>query len=138
MKHPIQKTKLDKAKVLRFVQNDVVQLMLALLKERKIGLNELHEIGAGISQEDWDQFNQLIGYSVSGAPIDDAIKDIAEKQFNTKRTVLDLRAERAENLLRSVRVALRNGLAELYEIHPDTLMEEYPDDTDGATKSQVG
>jgi hypothetical protein len=130
MKHPIQKTKIDKSGVLRFVQNDVVDLMMKLLKKHGIGLNELHEEGYKISQGDWDQFNQLIGYSVSGAPIADAIKDIAEDQHKLGRTVLELRAERAEKLLRDARLALRDGLADLYEIHPSSLMEEEPKDAD--------
>lgn len=138
MKHPIQKTKIDKAGVLRFVQNDVVDLMLKLLKKHGIGLNELHEQGYEISQGDWDQFNQLIGYSVSGAPIADVIKDIAEDQHKLGRTVLELRAERAEKLLNDVRLAMRDGLADLYEIHPDNLMEiEDRGDTDDLAPNSV-
>lgn len=124
MKHPIQNTHVDKGGVLRFVQNDVVQLMLKLLKTKQIGLNELHDLGSDISSEDWDQFNQLIGYSVSGAPIDDAIIEAAYLKHKNGLSVEEARAQRAEQLLADVRQKIREGIADLYGIHPDNLQEE--------------
>lgn len=120
MKHPIQKTYLDKSNVLRFVKNDVVKLMVDLLKSRGIGLNELHDIGSDISSEDWDQFNQLIGYSVSGAPIDSKIIDAAEAAFKSKSKDIDaIKLQQMEHLIESVKEKLIDGLSELYNKHPD-------------------
>jgi hypothetical protein len=135
MKHPIQKTKIDKSGVLRFVQNDVVNMMMELLEKYGIGLNELHVHGRKICRDDWDQFNQLIGSSVYRAQISDAIRDIALEQHKTGRTESELRAERAEMLLKKTRLALRDGLANLYATHPDNLMEL--DDTDDDASNAV-
>jgi len=123
MKHPIQHATLDKDGVLRFVQNDVVQLMLRLLKTKQIGLNELHDLGSDISSEDWDQFNQLIGYSVSGAPIDDAIIEAAYAQHENGVSIEEARAQRAEKLLADVRRQIRDGIADLFGVHPSNLQE---------------
>lgn len=122
MKHPIQNTTLDDHGTLRFVGNAVVELMLTQLKERGIGLNELHVLGAGLPREDWDQFIQLISYSVHGAPISQRCKNIAIDRYQSGKTALELRAERAERQLRQAREELREGIADLYDIHPDDLV----------------
>jgi hypothetical protein len=49
--------------VIRFKDNKVVRYLLDC---GGINLNELAKIGYLFSQDDWEQFYQLIGYSVSG------------------------------------------------------------------------
>lgn len=62
--------------VVRFRQNDIVEFLLWFASWRGMTLNELHGmpnvIGVEVpefSADDWDQFNQLTGYSVSGCPL---------------------------------------------------------------------
>jgi len=55
--------------VIRFQQNKIVSY---LLDRGGLTLNHLHGLGQDapdFPDSDWDQFNQLIGYSVSAAPI---------------------------------------------------------------------
>lgn len=62
VKHPMQPV-VNVDGVLRFKANNIVRFLL----DR--GPNDLHALGSIrylFSQEDWDQFMQLIGYSVSG------------------------------------------------------------------------
>jgi len=60
-KHPIQPVELDSHGVARFKGNAIVRF---LLDNGGYDMNRLHLVG--FSDEDWNQFNQLIGYSVSG------------------------------------------------------------------------
>lgn len=62
VKHPMQPiVKVDG--VLRFKANNIVRF---LLDRGPNDLNALGSIRYLFSQDDWDQFMQLIGYSVSG------------------------------------------------------------------------
>lgn len=60
--NPMQPVVRDAHGVVRFQQNSIVRF---LLKHGPIDLNWLAAIHAQFSQEDWQQFYQLIGYSVS-------------------------------------------------------------------------
>lgn len=126
MKHPIQNTHIDAQGILRFVSNGVVRLMLEMLKTRGADLNAIRIAGNSIPQEDWDQFNQLIGYSVGNAPIDPAITYAAQLAHENGHPIDTVRADAAEELLVTIQKALREGIAELYGIHPDNLMEIEP------------
>ncbi len=55
----------DENGVIRFKENAVVRALLDGSNRRGFGLNELYRYG-NFSQEDWEQFNQLIGYSLCG------------------------------------------------------------------------
>ena len=61
MKNPIQPIELAEDDVVRFKRNAIVKL---LLDTGKLTLNDLACMS--FSQTDWEQFYQLIGYSVSG------------------------------------------------------------------------
>lgn len=50
----------------RFRANAVVEVLLEAASARGFDMNELARAARGASQEDWEQFYQLIGYSVSG------------------------------------------------------------------------
>ena len=62
--HPIQPLAPDEHGALRFKQNKIVRHLLDWAKEKGHGLNELATLD--FPQEDWEQFAQLIGYSLSG------------------------------------------------------------------------
>jgi hypothetical protein len=59
--HPMQPVYLDDEKVLRFRHNAIVEHLLA---HSKIDLNQIAMLD--FSQEDREQFAQLLGYSVRG------------------------------------------------------------------------
>lgn len=61
-KHPMQKIHIAKDGVARFVPNPIVEY---LLDKGPFDLNHLF-VQDGFSKADWEQFAQLIGYSVSG------------------------------------------------------------------------
>lgn len=60
-KHPIQPVEYDDHGVIRFKQNRIVR---HLLDNGPFDMNDL--ASKNFSNEDWEQFAQLIGYSVSG------------------------------------------------------------------------
>lgn len=60
-KHPIQPVEFDAVGTIRFKPNAIVKF---LLEAGPFNLNNIQ--GAPFSQEDREQFAQLIGYSVSG------------------------------------------------------------------------
>lgn len=61
-KHPMQPIGFAEDKVIRFKRNAIVRY---LLDAGSLDLNKL-AIHGGFSKDDWTQFYQLIGYSVSG------------------------------------------------------------------------
>ena len=64
MKHPMQPLAKDEHGTLRFQQNKIVRDLLEFATSRGFGLNEIAE--REYSDEDRQQFAQLIGYSLSG------------------------------------------------------------------------
>lgn len=123
-KNPIQPIVTDEHGIIRYKENTVVALMVALLKERGVDLNVLHARGCDLPTDDWDQFNQLIGYSVANGPVSDDIIDAAEKMAeNPEMDQWQARALAAEEKLFSVRNSIVEGIAELYGTHPDNLTE---------------
>lgn len=65
MRHPIQPVHLDKHGTARFKQNAIVRFLLnAATAGEGCDLNRLACLD--FTQDDWEQFYQLIGYSVSG------------------------------------------------------------------------
>lgn len=86
VKNPVQPVVMD-GTVLRFKKNKAVEIMLHRLEQTGFDLNKLHVefVRAGVSTDDIDQFNQLIGYSVSGAPLNDEnIRDRAYADAKNK------------------------------------------------------
>jgi hypothetical protein len=62
---PMQPVVKDKGGVLRFRENAIVRYLLDLARQHKIAdLNSLAELP--FSQEDREQFTQLIGYAITG------------------------------------------------------------------------
>lgn len=68
-KPPMQPVVWDGRGVIRFQQNEIVRY---LLDHGGLDLNKLRGLwhpAPKFRRSDWDQFNQLIGYSVSGCPL---------------------------------------------------------------------
>ena len=120
MKHPIQKPIEDETGVWRFTENKLVSFLVD-----NYGLNELAKVRykENIDAEDWYQLMQLIGYSISGAPIPYDVKDIAESMMENKLSETEAKIKYYEELIFNLRKSLRDPVAELYEKHPDDLME---------------
>lgn len=102
----------------RFRENKIVRY---LLDNGGIDLNDLARIDFPI--EDRDQFTQLIGYSVSAAPLTsdminaaDTIED--EGVDNDRTRIVFLEAKLAD-----IRESLKEPIADLFNIHPDDLAQ---------------
>jgi hypothetical protein len=63
--HPMQQIGFDDAGCARFRPNEIVRFLLSVGQAHRAGLNELAASGR-FSKDDWSQFMQQIGYSVSG------------------------------------------------------------------------
>lgn len=64
-KHPIQPVIQDENGVHRFRENHIVVYLMEEYRKSGRNLNDLHKEN-DFSDEDWEQFSQLTGYSVSG------------------------------------------------------------------------
>ena len=113
---PMQPIEIDTQGIMRFRANKIVQY---LLDNGGIDLNHLARID--FPQEDCDQFIQLIGYSVSAAPITsdmiNAADTLVEEGIDTDRA----RIEFLEGQLAAIREAFKQPVADLFNKHPDDL-----------------
>jgi hypothetical protein len=123
MKHPIQPLEKDSQGVLRFKENKIVSHLLEVGRRHGCGLNELATME--FSQEDREQFWQLIGYSLSGygdlSFVNDDTYKAAATMADEGLSEKDARIASLEHELFMVRSALRDPIARLYGIHPDDL-----------------
>ena len=87
--HPLQPIYLDEHGTPRFRKNNIVDF---LLENGGYSLNELAT--KGFSNEDWEQFAQLIGYSISGFGELNYVSDRAFNKADRLSTVL-LREEQS-------------------------------------------
>ena len=120
MKHPIQKPYVDHQQIIRFTANNIVTHALRVLEEKGYNLNHLHMECCDLDKEDWDQFYQLIGYSLSGAPVSELVREAATLMHNNGVSQEEARATNAEERLNEVKNLMREGISVLYE----TCMEE--------------
>jgi high-affinity Fe2+/Pb2+ permease len=120
MHHPIQPLLKDDQGVLRFKKNAIVEY---LLDHGLITLNDLAIIN--FSDEDRQQFAQLIGYSLSGyselSYVSDDAYGAAEKMEEDALSEDKARIEYLEGELSAVRSSLREPMARLFGVHPDDL-----------------
>lgn len=118
--HPIQPLEKDADGTLRFKGNAIVQ---HLLDHGMITLNDLAVLE--FSQEDREQFAQLIGYSLGGfgelSYVTDETYSAAKRIYEAGGSPVDARLFVATAKLAMLRDALRGPVAELYGIHPDDL-----------------
>ncbi len=88
--HPRQRVQWDDHGVIRFAPNQIVRHLLDWASEHGYDLNTLSRLP--FTNEDWTQFAQLIGYSVSGAgDLDYFDRDVLRR---ADRAARDLIAER--------------------------------------------
>ena len=122
MAHPIQPLAEDENGVMRFKANRMVRHLLDWAQPRGMGLNEMAAMD--FPGEDWEQFAQLIGYSLSGygdlSYVSDATwgaaASMAEDPTITHQAA---RIAELEAQLQEVRDGMRDAVARLYGIHAD-------------------
>jgi multidrug resistance efflux pump len=122
MKHPIQPLAKDAQGVLRFKENKLVRHLLDWAQARGHGMNEM--VVMDFPQEDWEQFAQLIGYSLSGFSELSYVSDASYTAASQMEADPNLSAQEAriaalESTLEIVRDELREPLSKLYGMHPD-------------------
>lgn len=121
MKHPIQPLELDDNGIMRFKRNMIVEYLLKFTDMNKLSLMPF-------SNEDREQFAQLIGYSLSGFSelgyvsneTVEAAQLMAEgtvNQANSMQARLYAMSEQIEKAREGVKLA---AIA-LFDIHPDDL-----------------
>lgn len=123
MKHPIQPLGLDTHGTLRFKENKIVRY---LLDNGGIDLNKIACLE--FSQEDQEQFAQLIGYSLSGfaelSYVSDATYDLAQAAYdNPGLKQQEERIAQLEEKLANLQELLKAPISMLYGIHPDDLTD---------------
>jgi len=125
MKHPMQKIVMV-SNVHRFVQNSIVRHLLEVSTNLGFGLNELAIVD--FSQDDWEQFYQLIGYSLSGyselSKVSEESYLMAEALSQSDEPAETIQLRVLSDRMRDLKEALRGPIAELYGIHPDDLNGE--------------
>jgi hypothetical protein len=119
-KHPIQPLVKDEKGVPRFKKNKIVEY---LLDQGPFDMN--HLAVQQFSQEDHEQFAQLIGYSLGGfgelSYVSDDVYNAAEKMYEDEVTEQEARLENLENVIDVVRQSMRPCVSKLYRIHEDDL-----------------
>lgn len=117
MKHPMQKIKDG-----RFVKNDIVEY---LLDNGGIDLNKIACMD--FSDEDRQQFAQLIGYSVSGyGSLSYVSEESCGQAVMLCESVMDEKDARIatlEAMLEECRKHLKGAACSVFRIHPDDLHE---------------
>lgn len=121
MDHPIQPVETDEHGHKRFKVNAIVRY---LLDAGGIDMNKLAIMP--FSQNDREQFAQLIGYALSGfselSYVRDDTYEVAARMAEAGETEKDLRIQVLEAKLTKVREALQGLVPELFRIHPDDLV----------------
>jgi hypothetical protein len=126
VKHPLQPVVEDAQGTKRFKANDVVQY---LLDHGGMDMNDLARLH--FSNEDREQFAQLIGYSLSGFAelsyvSDEAVEAAQAMAEDPGKTDLRARCEALRGQLSEIQELLKGGVARLYGIHPDDLKGQHP------------
>lgn len=119
-KHPIQPVEKDDDGFLRFKQNAIVRY---LLDNGPFDLN--HLAVQRFSDEDREQFAQLIGYSLSGFSeldyVSDEAYEAATLMAEQGKTEQEAKIEYLQTTLETVREGLKQIVPSVFKIHPDDL-----------------
>lgn len=125
MKNPMQPIIRGGDGVLRFKENAIISHLLEWAQQRGHGLNGIAMME--FSNDDREQFAQLIGYSLSGygdlSYVSDTTYHAAEKMAHEGLSDKDARIACLEYELDSIRTALRGPMAKLFGVHPDDLKD---------------
>jgi hypothetical protein len=115
--HPIQPLVIDSHGTLRFQENGIIR---KLIDSGVIKLNDVAMLD-GITQDDRNQFAQLIGYSLDGygslSYADDLTYTTAYHMHHSKKSEVEAKLEYLEGLVSNLRLALRAPIAELFGMH---------------------
>jgi hypothetical protein len=124
MKLPLQPIYADKHGLSRFRGNRIVRY---LLDHGGIDLNQLAvAIPFEEGREDWEQFAQLIEYSLSGFS---ELSYVSDETYEAAAAIADhpgkseqeARLEYLEGQVQAMREALKTLVPQLFKIHPDDL-----------------
>lgn len=119
-KHPIQHLAEDKNGTLRFKSNKIVEF---ILERGGFNMNDL--AGMEFSQEDREQFAQLIGYSLSGygelSYVSDESYNAAKNMINDERNELEARNDALRKQIEQIKEGLRSATSAAFNVHPDDL-----------------
>ena len=123
MNNPIQPILIDKNGEFRFKENAIVRY---LIDNSGIDLNRLAVIE--FSNQDRQQFAQLIGYSLLGyselSYVSGYAYEVAAKIAEDGLSETEARISYLEQTLAELRISLREPVAKLFGIHPDDLDKE--------------
>lgn len=118
---PIQPTLTDAAGTVRFRENKIVRY---LLDNGGLDLNDLAD-KVHCDREDWEQFAQLIGYSLSGfsslSYVSDETYEAAQAMSQLGMSEQEARIQHLESVLAVVRENAKAMAVHLFRIHPDDL-----------------
>ena len=124
-KFPIQPTYTDEHGTLRFRENKIVRF---LLDNGGLDLNKLSGLGypaPEFPREDWEQFAQLIGYSLSGfgdlSYVSDETYEAADAMAREGLSEKDARIQHLESIVEGLRQDVRQMAPRLFRIHLDDL-----------------
>ena len=122
MRHPIQQLATDESGVLRFRANAIVRHLL------DAGPFDMNDIAVGdFSNEDHEQFAQLIGYSLSGFG---DLSYVSDETYNAADAMSagaderDARITSLEETLAEIRRGLRISAPAAFRIHVEDLGPE--------------
>lgn len=119
-RHPTQPLVADSEGTIRFKQNAIVRF---LLDEGRHDMNALAVMN--FSDEDREQFAQLIGYSLSGygelSYVSDASYETASIMSQSGVSEEQARIEHLEFVLGTVRAGLKIAAPAVFKVHPDDL-----------------
>lgn len=121
-RQPIQPIEPDPNGCIRFRSNAIVR---HLLDHGGIDLNQIACMD--FSDEDRQQFAQLIGYSLSGyselSYVSNDAYEAAKRMAENSESETEARIAALEAKLKAIRAALRPVAAEAFRIHPDDLID---------------
>lgn len=116
---PLQPIRLDERGVQRFVPNKIVE---KLLETSSLDLNDIAAMG--FTQQEQEQFAQLIGYSVSGwgdlSYVSDETYAAAEKTMEGK-TELEARNDYLREKLKAIKESSKQLMTNIHNIHPEDI-----------------
>jgi hypothetical protein len=123
-RNPIQPLAKDALGVLRFKENAIVRHLLDWARPHGMDLNKLACMD--FTQDDREQFAQLIGYSLSGFAELSYVSDAtytaaAQMEADPNIGAQEARIAALESTLEIVRDEMRDGIARLYGMHADDL-----------------
>ena len=125
LRNPMQPLYKDGNKTIRFKENVIVRTLLDWATNKGMGLNELAMME--FSQDDREQFAQLIGYSLGGfgelSYVRNDTYNAASMMAEAGEDEKSARIAALEHALHQVRKGLKQASAAAFRIHPDDLNE---------------